>query len=121
MTGGGLGGSEKGARIRESSGGSNVCWALSPDYARISGWLRFRFAGVVPAGSFSAAKFPARRFRVPPCGLRVRGFRGARAVAFNPKEDQSMSVTMREMLEAGVHFGHQTRYWNPKMEQYIFG
>jgi len=32
-----------------------------------------------------------------------------------------MSVTMREMLEAGVHFGHQTRYWNPKMEQFIFG
>ena len=32
-----------------------------------------------------------------------------------------MSVTMREMLEAGVHFGHQTRYWNPKMGQYIFG
>ncbi|MBM3357022.1 MAG: 30S ribosomal protein S2 [Betaproteobacteria bacterium] len=32
-----------------------------------------------------------------------------------------MSVTMREMLEAGVHFGHQTRYWNPKMAPYIFG
>ena len=32
-----------------------------------------------------------------------------------------MSVTMREMLEAGVHFGHQTRFWNPKMSQYIFG
>ena len=32
-----------------------------------------------------------------------------------------MTVTMREMLEAGVHFGHQTRYWNPKMEPYIFG
>lgn len=30
-------------------------------------------------------------------------------------------VTMRQMLEAGVHFGHQTRYWNPKMAQYIFG
>src|SRR5437588_838048 len=28
---------------------------------------------------------------------------------------------MRQMLEAGVHFGHQTRYWNPKMAQYIFG
>ncbi|MBK6972881.1 MAG: 30S ribosomal protein S2 [Sterolibacteriaceae bacterium] len=28
---------------------------------------------------------------------------------------------MRQMLEAGVHFGHQTRFWNPKMEQYIFG
>ncbi|MBL8484439.1 MAG: 30S ribosomal protein S2 [Rhodocyclaceae bacterium] len=32
-----------------------------------------------------------------------------------------MSVTMREMLEAGVHFGHQTRFWNPKMAAYIFG
>ena len=30
-------------------------------------------------------------------------------------------VSMREMLEAGVHFGHQTRFWNPKMAQYIFG
>ena len=30
-------------------------------------------------------------------------------------------VTMREMLKAGVHFGHQTRYWNPKMGKYIFG
>ena len=32
-----------------------------------------------------------------------------------------MAVTMRQMLEAGVHFGHQTRYWNPKMADYIFG
>jgi small subunit ribosomal protein S2 len=32
-----------------------------------------------------------------------------------------MSFTMREMLEAGVHFGHQTRFWNPKMAPYIFG
>ncbi len=31
------------------------------------------------------------------------------------------SVSMREMLSAGVHFGHQTRYWNPKMARYIFG
>jgi small subunit ribosomal protein S2 len=31
------------------------------------------------------------------------------------------AVSMRQMLEAGVHFGHQTRYWNPKMAQYIFG
>jgi len=30
-------------------------------------------------------------------------------------------VSMAEMLKAGVHFGHQTRYWNPKMDQYIFG
>jgi len=32
-----------------------------------------------------------------------------------------MPVTMRQMLEAGVHFGHQTRYWNPKMAPFIFG
>src|SRR5688572_16664818 len=31
------------------------------------------------------------------------------------------AVSMRQMLEAGVHFGHQTRFWNPRMEQYIFG
>ena len=32
-----------------------------------------------------------------------------------------MATSMREMLEAGVHFGHQTRFWNPKMASYIFG
>ena len=32
-----------------------------------------------------------------------------------------MSVTMRQMLEAGVHFGHQTRFWSPRMAPYIFG
>ena len=32
-----------------------------------------------------------------------------------------MSVTMKELLEAGVHFGHQTRRWNPKMKDFIFG
>ena len=31
------------------------------------------------------------------------------------------AVSMRQMLEAGVHFGHQTRYWNPKMAEYLFG
>src|ERR1017187_7121634 len=35
--------------------------------------------------------------------------------------DRPMSTTMRQMLEAGVHFGHQTRFWNPKMAPYIFG
>src|SRR5688572_23820830 len=37
------------------------------------------------------------------------------------QESQVMSVTMREMLECGVHFGHQTRFWNPRMAPYIFG
>lgn len=32
-----------------------------------------------------------------------------------------MSISIKEMLEAGVHFGHQTKYWNPKMKSYIFG
>ena len=32
-----------------------------------------------------------------------------------------MSVSMRDMLAAGVHFGHQTRFWNPKMSPFIFG
>ena len=32
-----------------------------------------------------------------------------------------MKLSMREMLEAGVHFGHRTRFWNPKMAPFIFG
>src|SRR6478672_2903378 len=39
----------------------------------------------------------------------------------DPTLEIQMSVTMREMLEAGVHFGHQTRFWNPKMAPFIFG
>jgi small subunit ribosomal protein S2 len=33
----------------------------------------------------------------------------------------TLPVSMRDMLKAGVHFGHQTRYWNPKMGNYIYG
>ena len=33
----------------------------------------------------------------------------------------AVTVTLKELLAAGVHFGHQTRRWNPKMKQYIFG
>ena len=32
-----------------------------------------------------------------------------------------MAITMRQLLEAGAHFGHQTKRWNPKMREYIFG
>ena len=39
----------------------------------------------------------------------------------NPRGNIMPKVTMRQMLEAGVHFGHQTRYWNPKMAPFIFG
>src|SRR5690606_23672190 len=41
--------------------------------------------------------------------------------AFHARSFHMPQVTMRQMLEAGVHFGHQTRYWNPKMAPYIFG
>lgn len=36
-------------------------------------------------------------------------------------ENIAMNVSMRELLEAGAHFGHRTRFWNPKMAEYIFG
>ena len=40
----------------------------------------------------------------------------------NPTKRYFMTqVSMRELLQAGAHFGHQTRFWNPKMDQYIFG
>jgi small subunit ribosomal protein S2 len=46
---------------------------------------------------------------------------GVRQAEVQPLQENVMSVTMRQMLEAGVHFGHQTRYWNPKMAPFIFG
>jgi small subunit ribosomal protein S2 len=42
-------------------------------------------------------------------------------MAEKPEGDPMSTVTMRQMLEAGVHFGHQTRFWHPKMRPYIFG
>ncbi|MEY3671919.1 MAG: ribosomal protein [Pseudomonadota bacterium] len=43
------------------------------------------------------------------------------ALSLDPTLGALIMSLMREMLEAGVHFGHQTRYWNPKMAPYIFG
>jgi ribosomal protein S2 len=39
----------------------------------------------------------------------------------NYKGGHLANITMKELLEAGVHFGHQTKRWNPKMKEYIFG
>jgi small subunit ribosomal protein S2 len=39
----------------------------------------------------------------------------------NPEDNYLASLSMKELLEAGVHFGHQTRRWNPKMKRYIYG
>ena len=38
----------------------------------------------------------------------------------NQEEKQMSVVSMKQLLEAGVHFGHQTRRWNPKMAEYIY-
>src|SRR5438128_3392565 len=44
------------------------------------------------------------------------------AIGGQPNEESEMAaLTMKELLEAGVHFGHQTKRWNPKMQKYIFG
>src|SRR5690606_17614455 len=56
------------------------------------------------------------------CPGALRGWQVAPCQATNPNGDHSMAeYTMRALLEAGVHFGHQTRYWSPKMKPYIYG
>ncbi len=40
---------------------------------------------------------------------------------WRPNPGVKMNISMRELLEAGAHFGHRTRFWNPKMAEYIFG
>jgi small subunit ribosomal protein S2 len=56
------------------------------------------------------------------CTLTTCGRFGVGSVCEQPQKEKIMAVvSMRQMLEAGVHFGHQTRRWNPKMKQFIFG
>jgi len=47
-------------------------------------------------------------------------FRGAKAFAGCNQEARLANITVQELLEAGVHFGHQTKRWNPKMKKFIF-
>src|SRR5581483_3262011 len=63
-----------------------------------------------PGGAIRAAVPAPRRFRPSPPA----------AAPDNRKEHPVAVVSMRELLEAGVHFGHQTRRWNPKMRRFIF-
>jgi small subunit ribosomal protein S2 len=51
----------------------------------------------------------------------AKSVRNASGGLNNPPGENLMSTSMRQMLEAGVHFGHQTRFWNPRMAPYIFG
>ena len=48
----------------------------------------------------------------------------SRLIKVKPDKEKIMAIpefTLRQLLEAGVHFGHQTHRWNPRMEQYIYG
>ena len=40
---------------------------------------------------------------------------------FNPKRKKMKKVNIRDLLKAGAHFGHKTKYWNPKMQDFIYG
>jgi small subunit ribosomal protein S2 len=91
----------------------------------------FATCGAGAGQSIPCRAVAAQRPRANPHIAQVQGVRrpgkGARIIAADggqptlTKESNRMSVTMRQMLEAGVHFGHQTRYWNPRMAEYIFG
>src|SRR3954463_287656 len=67
---------------------------------------------------------PPARGRDPcPASCRVSRARqaGSRNASTNKGNRMATEVGIRELLEAGVHFGHQTRRWHPKMRRYIFG
>src|SRR5258705_4020550 len=55
------------------------------------------------------------------CGGALPGRPAARDRRPTEQERDMSALTMQELLEAGVHFGHQTKRWNPKMQKYIFG
>ena len=65
----------------------------------------------------AAGPRPSLEKRLPSGNIRL-----FEAITFQTKEEPlAVSITMKELLEAGVHFGHQTKRWNPKMKKYIFG
>lgn len=85
---------------------ANICYKLRPRMDRL-------FIGKITHTSsrLLGAFVIAQRLVCGMCGRRTQ----------IKRKDTMAQVTMRELLKAGVHFGHQTRYWNPKMNQYIFG
>jgi small subunit ribosomal protein S2 len=89
---------------------------MAPAAPDIKGTLR---RGAGPGNSQTRTRQGARTVAGAQFAPAVRAFRAGRGPTLSGVA--KMSVTMRQMLEAGVHFGHQTRYWNPKMAEYIFG
>jgi len=74
---------------------------------------------VVPAAPQKRGLYFA--YSSPPAQISLWTVRGLLDYADFLKEEILPSITMKELLEAGVHFGHQTKRWNPKMKEYIFG
>ena len=79
--------------------------------------LHFAGAGRKSAVPRASHTLPDARAGCPAAG----GAGGGRKGRQQPQERALAAVSMRELLEAGVHFGHQTRRWNPKMKRYIYG
>src|SRR5688572_30122554 len=114
-------------RLIFMAGLSNGCEGLG-QRARIAGCPGLPRRSSTPdvTGEFthtvvSRPGVPSNGFGAWPVWRPNPGTRGPTARSSLPKEHPMPQVTMRQMLEAGVHFGHQTRYWNPKMGPYIFG
>src|SRR5436305_12817088 len=94
---------------------SSAVWTSSPQQSKRRPEVPFPRPDHRPGES--AGWWCRRRRRpVPP------GFRRQQSIENQQKGAQPVAVvSMRELLEAGVHFGHQTRRWNPKMKRFIFG
>ena len=69
----------------------------------------------------NVAHTPSHEFWVPLCSCISDWLNHGVYGGLTQTEGNNMTVSMKDMLRAGVHFGHQCRYWNPKMDPYIFG
>src|SRR5688500_10526882 len=79
-------------------------------------WLSSLPSSKLPRWETAAAALPGRKRPGPRAGRRAdlhHNLQGSNSLA--------TEIGIRELLEAGVHFGHQTRRWNPKMRRFIFG
>src|SRR4051812_45836640 len=88
------------------------------DFARPLPAVCGAVATSVPTGNRRVCGAAGRQGGAPP-GARVTN-RGARPPAAQIREAAMAVVSMKQLLDSGVHFGHQTRRWNPKMKRFIF-